>query len=94
MNNLWQDVRLALRGIWKQPGFTLIAVITLALGIGSNTAIFSVINALILNSPHMVDAERVLAIWGTAKEKRGKNPVSYLDLEDWRAQSHACCLQT
>jgi len=89
MNNLWQDVRLALRGIWKQPGFTLIAVITLALGIGSNTAIFSVINALILNSPHMVDAERVLAIWGTAREKRGKNPVSYLDLEDWRAQSHS-----
>ena len=70
----------------KQPGFTLIAVITLALGIGANTAIFSVINALILHPPHMADAERVVAIWRTPKDKRNEGFVSYLELQDWRAQ--------
>ena len=62
MSNFWQDLRLAFRGMWKQPGFTAIAVITLALGIGSNTAIFSVINALILNTSNFVEPERVVAL--------------------------------
>src|SRR5262249_7881451 len=87
MTGFWQDLRQALRGIQKQPGFTLIAAITLALGIGANTAIFSVINALILNAPHFADAERVVALWRTAKDKRDKGPASYLDLQDWRAQA-------
>ena len=71
----------------KQPGFTLVAVITLALGIGANTAIFSVINALILNPPHFVEAERVVALWRTSKDERRKGPASYLDLKEWGAQS-------
>ena len=70
MTGFWQDLRLALRSVRKQPGFTLTAAITLALGIGANTAIFSVINALILNPPQFVDAERVVALWRTAKDKR------------------------
>jgi putative ABC transport system permease protein len=85
MNQLWQDLRYGARMLLKQPGFTLIAALTLALGIGANTAIFSVINALILNPPHIAEAERVAAIWRTAKEKRGEGFVSYLDLQDWRA---------
>lgn len=89
MSNLWQDLRFALRGMWKQPGFTLVAVITLALGIGSNTAIFSVINALILKSPQIADAERVVVLWGTPKDKREKAPASYLDLQDWRAHTQS-----
>lgn len=88
MNNLSQDLRLALRGMWKQPGFTVVAIITLALGIGSNTAIFSVINALILKSPHFTEPERVVALWWTVKDKRMTNPVSYLDLQDLQAQTH------
>ena len=86
MTGFWQDLRQALRGMWKQPGFTLVAAITLALGIGANTAIFSVINALILNPLNFTDAERVVALWRTAKDKRNKGPASYLDLQEWNAQ--------
>ncbi len=89
MTGFWQDLRQALRGMQKQPGFTLIAAITLALGIGANTAIFSVINALILNPPHIAEADRVVALWRTAKDKRVKSPASYLDLQEWRAQNHS-----
>lgn len=87
MTNLWQDLRLAIRGMWKQPAFTLVAVLTLAVGIGSNTAMFSVINALILNSSHFVEPEQVVALWRTSKEKVQRNSVSYIDLQDLRAQS-------
>ena len=89
MTGFWQDLRQALRGMQKQPGFTLIAAITLALGIGANTTIFSVINALILNPPQFAEAERVVALWRTAKDKRDKGPASYLDLQEWNAHSHS-----
>src|SRR5215475_11085218 len=85
MQTLFQDLRYGARVLLKQPGFTLIAALTLALGIGANTAIFSVINALILNPPHIAEAERVAAIWRTGKDKRVEGYVSYLDLQDWRA---------
>jgi putative ABC transport system permease protein len=89
MTGFWQDLRFALRSVRKQPGFTLTAALTLALGIGANTAIFSVINALILNDPHIADPERVVALWRTAKDKRTKGPASYLDLQEWNTQSHS-----
>src|SRR5262249_7965924 len=89
MQTLLQDLRYGARMLMKNPGFTLIAVITLALGIGANTAIFSVINALILNPPHIADAERAAAIWRTAKNKRAEGFVSYLDLQDWRAANRS-----
>ena len=89
MKGIWQDLRQAWRGMRKQPGFTLIAAITLALGIGANTAIFSVINALILNPPHFAEAERVVALWRTANDKRNKGPASYLDAQELRAQSNS-----
>jgi putative ABC transport system permease protein len=89
MTGFWQDLRLALRTVWKQPGFTLTAAITLALGIGANTAIFSVINALILNPPNIAEAERVVALWRTPKDQRSKGPTSYLDLQEWQAQSQS-----
>jgi putative ABC transport system permease protein len=89
MTGFWQDLRLALRSVRKQPGFTLTAAITLALGIGANTAIFSVINALILNPPNFAEAQNVIALWRTAKDKRLKGPASYLDLQDWNSQTRS-----
>jgi putative ABC transport system permease protein len=89
MNTFWQDLRYGARMLIKQPGFTLIAILTLALGIGANTAIFSVINTLILNPPHFADADRVAAIWRTTKDKRMEGYVSYLTLQDLRAQNRS-----
>ena len=89
MNQLWQDLRYGARMLIKQPGFTLIAALTLALGIGANTAIFSVINALILNPPRIAEADRVASIWRTEKDKRSEGYISYLDLQDWRSQSRS-----
>jgi hypothetical protein len=82
-----QDVRYSLRSLAKRPTFTSVAVLTLALGIGANAAIFSVVNALVLTPPHVADADRVAAIWQTEKEKRSKGFVSYLTLQDIRAAS-------
>ncbi|MFL6209464.1 MAG: ADOP family duplicated permease [Pyrinomonadaceae bacterium] len=89
METVLQDLRYSVRVLAKSPGFTAIAVLTLALGIGANTAIFSVINALILNPPHIADAERVVALWRTPKGKRTEGYLSYLGLQDWRAQSRS-----
>jgi putative ABC transport system permease protein len=86
MRNIWQDLRYGARMLMKRPGFTLVAVLTLALGIGANTAIFSVIDALILHPPHIADAERVVAIWRTPKDERDEGFVSYLELQDWRTR--------
>ncbi|HTW63600.1 MAG TPA: ABC transporter permease [Bryobacteraceae bacterium] len=61
MQNLWQDLRHGVRMLAKSPGLTVVAVLTLALGIGANTAIFSVINTLFLHPPGIVHPERVVA---------------------------------
>jgi putative ABC transport system permease protein len=87
MQTLWQDIRYGLRTLRSNISFTVVAIITLALGIGANTAIFSVINAMILNPPHLAEAERMAAVWRTTKDKRSEGYVSYLELQDWRAQN-------
>ncbi|HEX5874990.1 MAG TPA: ABC transporter permease, partial [Pyrinomonadaceae bacterium] len=89
MDSIIKDIRYGARGLLKQPGFTLVAAITLALGIGANTAIFSVINALILNPPNIAEADRVVALWRTAKDKQNKGPASYLDVQEWLAQTNS-----
>jgi putative ABC transport system permease protein len=78
MQTLWQDLRFGARMLWKNPGFTLIAVMTLALGIGANTAIFSVVHALMLRPLPYSEPERVFSICQTDKDPKSRDGLSAL----------------
>jgi putative ABC transport system permease protein len=80
---LKQDVRFALRSLRRQPAFTAIVVITLALGIGANTAIFSVINAVMLTPLPYREPQQLVMLWET-KPGSDRPLVSYPNLMDWR----------
>src|SRR5271169_4710453 len=87
MGTLIQDLRYGVRMLWKSPGFTIIAILTLALGIGANTAIFSVVNGVLLRPLPFRDPSRLVLI-----AEKSSFPVistSYENYLDWRDQSHS-----
>jgi putative ABC transport system permease protein len=90
METLIKDVRYALRGLWKRPGFTVVAVLTLALGIGANTAIFSVVNAVLLRPLQFRDPDRLVMIWEDATfagfPRNTPAPANYVD---WKNQTRS-----
>src|ERR1043165_3995688 len=88
MESLVSDVRYAVRNLLRRPGFTIIAVITLALGIGANTAIFSAINALLLNPLPFPELDRIVAVWDK-QPAHGvvHNEVAFANFLDLKAQS-------
>jgi putative ABC transport system permease protein len=87
METLFKDIRYGARGLLKRPAFTLVVVITLALGIGANTAIFSIINAVLLRPLPFTESERLVVPWGSKDDRLEASVLSYLDFVDWRAQT-------
>src|SRR5499426_1773912 len=90
MNTLWQDMSLGARVLLKRPGFTLVAALTLALGIGATTAMFSVVNGVLLRRLPYGDEERVVVLWQnnlkSGVEREETSPANFFDWRD-RAQS-------
>src|SRR5262250_3520839 len=86
MRTFWQDLRYGLRMLLKRPGFTLIAVLTLSLGIGANTAIFSLVNAVLLRALPFAEPERLVWTWGefSGGNRASTSPPDFLD---YRAQN-------
>ncbi|MBV8073492.1 MAG: ABC transporter permease [Acidobacteriaceae bacterium] len=84
LEQLWSDVRYGLRGMRRSPGFTAVAVVALALGIGANSAIFSAVNAILLRPLGYRDPERLVVILN-----HGTGPVAPANFVDWKAQSRS-----
>ncbi len=89
MNSLWQDLRYGARMLLKTPAVTLVAVIALTLGIGANTALFSVVNAVLLRSLPYPDGDRLAIVWEHRRSGTG-NPQNVINLGnfyDWKEQN-------
>ncbi|HEV2664544.1 MAG TPA: ABC transporter permease [Blastocatellia bacterium] len=88
LETLWQDLRQGARSLFKQPTFTIIAVITLAFGVGANTAIFSVVHAVLLQSLPYRDADRLVTVWEHNRRRgNAQNVINMGNFFDWKEQN-------
>jgi putative ABC transport system permease protein len=79
VGNLWQDLRYAIRTLAKKPGFTSIAILSLTLGIGANTTIFTLVKAIFLQGIPVKDPSRVVAVY-SSQSSRGAAPQQFLPI--------------
>src|ERR1044071_6275172 len=90
METILQDLRYSLRSLRKNPGFTAAALIVLMLGIGTNSVIFTIVNAVLLRPLPLGEPERIVFLWGhSLKEANDHNSNSIPDVEDWKSQSQS-----
>jgi putative ABC transport system permease protein len=87
---MFQDFRFGIRMLWKQPAFSVIAILTLALGVGASTAIFSVVNGVLLRQLPFDQPERIVTLWeNNTKDSIARDDVSPANFLDWRERSES-----
>jgi predicted permease len=93
MENLRQDLRYALRMLARNPGFAVVAILTLAIGIGANTTIFTVVNGVLLNPLSFPEPERLVRIYDSTDDF-SKSSVAYLNFKDWQRENRTFAAMT